>query len=73
MTVSNVKNIEDYKPLEQIICERLGCDKIALVTYDGDNVMTWVSDATVDIELVYMIQSLKDRRNLTWMEANELN
>lgn len=70
--VSNIKNLDDYRSLEKTILDRLECDKIAVVGLTDNTVVTFVSSEANDIELTYMIQSLKDRRNLTWMEANEI-
>lgn len=62
-TKSNVVNIEDFRALEDVAKIRLGATSVvfAAVLPDG-SMMTFIPDEIWDINLVYIIQTLSDRR-----------
>lgn len=64
MSDSNVINMDDYRLLEDIIKQRLGATHVVVsaVLEDG-TFSSFVPGELPDIDFVYIIQTLKDRRN----------
>lgn len=61
--MSDVIDINDYKNLEDIVKQRLNAKAVVIcATLDDGSFITFVPDMP-DIDLVYTIQTLNDRRN----------
>ena len=68
--MSKVKNIDDYRSIEDYIKLRTGAKSVVIgLVFDEGNLSTYIPDMA-DIDLVYAIQTLKDRRKQL-MESNE--
>jgi hypothetical protein len=63
MESNNVVDLDDYRDLEEIIKTRLGAHHVvvAAVMPDG-NYLTFIPSEIFDMDLVYLIQTLSDRR-----------
>jgi len=74
---SNVKNIDDYRSLCEIIGNELRKEfdtdefMFAVKMPDG-NFATYIARHMLDIDTVYGIQTLRDRRHLRWTELNDV-
>lgn len=69
MENNNVVDISDHQDLQDIVRSRIGSDKFVICGYtpneDGKfNITSYVSDGVYDDEMTYMIQCLKDRREV---------
>lgn len=67
MTESNVIQLDDFRPIEKILKDRLEAKHIIICTVRLDGMMsTYIEEDISDIDLVYLIQTLKDRRDEEW-------
>lgn len=72
MSEDNVINIDDVRYAEDVVKQRFGAEHvvIAAVLKNGE-FQTFIPTEISDIELVYIIETLKDRRALRVKEINE--
>jgi hypothetical protein len=61
--MSNVISLDDYREIHDVVKNRLGADYVVIggILKDG-NFLTYIPTEITDIELVYLIQTLNDRR-----------
>ena len=62
---SNVAVLDDYRAVEEVVKLRLGAVNVVFCAElpEGE-ILTYIPHELLDINLVYMIQTLKDRRRL---------
>ena len=71
MESENVVNLDDYRALEDVIMQRLGADSVIVcAVYNNGQIGTFVPVEMDDLLLVYVIQTLKDRRTA---RVNDIN
>jgi hypothetical protein len=59
----NVVMLDEYRKLEDIVKVRLGAVNVVFsAELKCGDILTFIPDELTDINLVYMIQTLKDRR-----------
>lgn len=68
--MSNVVTLDDYRAMEDIVKRELQCETVILIGVNKDEVTTYISNEMRDIDLVYAIQTVKDRRQLRLEEEN---
>ena len=61
--VDNVINIDEYRPLVDIISTRLGTNNIVLSVIEDGTVTSYIAEELNDIELVYINKTLSERRD----------
>jgi len=65
----NVIDIDDYRAIEDIAKIRLRAKNVIFVgELEDGNFISFIPDEVLDIDLVYMIQTLKDRRSMRLQE-----
>lgn len=68
MTIPNqarVLNMEDFRDIEDLVRMRLHCDHIVIAGTLGDGTnVSYISDELSDKDLVYLIQTLIDLRQV---------
>ena len=63
MQKSNVVELDEYRRVEDLIKLRLGAINVVISAELRDGqILTYIPTNLLDINLVYMIQNLKDRR-----------
>jgi hypothetical protein len=71
MIDDTVVELDEYRNVEDIVKRRLGgVNVVFCVQFENGDIGTFVPSELEDITLVYMIQTLKDRRQ---MRVNEVN
>jgi hypothetical protein len=64
--MSNIKNLDSVGSLERIFNRDYNSQKFVIACYldnKNNNLATYISDDLTDMELTYLIQTLKDRRD----------
>lgn len=62
--MNDIISLDDYRNLEDVIKNRLGAKQVVVcATLESGDFLTFIPSDLMDIDLVYMIQNLKDRRN----------
>lgn len=70
-TEENVVTLDDYRRVEDIVKQRLGATHILFsAELPTGEILTYIPHELLDVTLVYMIQTLKDRRAA---RVNEIN
>lgn len=61
--MSDVVSLDDYRELHDVVKNRLGAEHVVIgaILKDG-NFLSYIPQEIMDIELVYLIQTLNDRR-----------
>lgn len=63
MERSNVVELDEYRAIEDIVKKRLGARHIIFsAELETGEILTYMPHELLDITLVYMIQTFKDRR-----------
>lgn len=61
--IAKVFTLDDYRALEEIIKIRMNANHVVIATVNKDGTMgTFIPGDIMDIDLVYLIQTLSDRR-----------
>jgi hypothetical protein len=67
--MSNIVNLDDYRKIEDILKLRLGAKSVIFCAeLENGDIATYVPHELLDITLVYMIQTIKDRRTARLQE-----
>jgi len=69
--LADIKSMDDYRDIEDVVKRRFNGEHVVfgVVLKDG-KLLTYIPPDVADITLVYLIQTLKDRRNLIVDEVN---
>jgi hypothetical protein len=69
--MTNILNFNKVQSIGDVIKKETGCEQYIVVAIKEGELHTYISDTVVDIDLVYAIQTLKDRRFMRMREVNE--
>lgn len=70
--MSNSVPIDPYRNIKLRLKKELGAKVIVVnAVLEDDSIMTFIDENISDIELVYIIQCLKDRRDIRWRDIND--
>lgn len=71
MERSNVVSMDDYRAIEDVVKRKLGARNIIFsAEMESGEILTYLPHDLLDITLVYMIQTFKDRRDA---RVNDIN
>lgn len=66
--MNNVISLDEFKKIENVLKEKLKAKHIVICAVRDDGLMsTYIEEDITDIDLVYMIQILQDRRREEWV------
>lgn len=69
---NNVVTLDDYRAIEDLVMKRLGAKSVVFsAELENGDICTYIPSELMDVTLVYMIQTLTDRRTLRFQAVNQ--
>lgn len=67
----NIEKLDYHRSIDEVVRRDTGCDRFVLVAINDTQFSTYVSENIEDMQLVYIIQMMKDARQREFGECCE--